>query len=123
MVAFDVSVSRTHFAAFRKRAVELVGADFPSALVCDFGHLADGGVHINVVVSPTACDDPIAGLREKLYRVVVQEFQGSFSAEHGVGPYNQAFYRTFTDEPTRALAGALHSQLDSQGLLGNVRLD
>ncbi|CAN7658465.1 FAD-binding oxidoreductase [Variovorax sp. LjRoot290] len=123
LVAFDVSVSRSRFAAFRARSVELIAAEVASALVCDFGHLGDGGVHLNIVVAPETSADAIVRLRSKLYQVVVEEFDGSFSAEHGVGPYNQAFYRCFTDQPTRALAGALHAQLDPQGRLGNVRLD
>lgn len=123
MVAFDVSVSRSRFAAFRTRALALIAAEVASALVCDFGHLGDGGVHLNIVVPPGTGADAIARLRSKLYRAVVEEFDGSFSAEHGIGPYNQAFYQRFTDPPTRALAGALHAQLDPRGRLGNVRLD
>ncbi|MGJ7494620.1 FAD-binding oxidoreductase [Variovorax sp. RT4R15] len=123
LVAFDVSVSRSRFAAFRTRAVELIAAEIASAHVCDFGHLGDGGVHLNIVVPPGTSADAIAQLRSKLYQAVVEEFDGSFSAEHGIGPYNQAFYRRFTDRPTLALAGALHAQLDPRGRLGNVRLD
>ncbi|MDR6539265.1 FAD-binding oxidoreductase [Variovorax soli] len=123
LVAFDVAVSRSRFAAFRARAIELIAAEVASALVCDFGHLGDGGMHLNIVVPPGTRVDAIAELRAKLYQAVVEEFDGSFSAEHGIGPYNQAFYRRFTDQPTRALAGALHVQLDPYGQLGNVRLD
>jgi FAD/FMN-containing dehydrogenase len=123
MVAFDVSVSRSRFAAFRTRALALIGAEVASALVCDFGHLGDGGVHLNIVVPPGTGVDAIARLRSTLYQAVVEEFDGSFSAEHGIGPFNQAFYQRFTDRPTRALAGALHAHFDPQGRLGNVRLD
>jgi FAD/FMN-containing dehydrogenase len=123
LVAFDVSVSRSRFAAFRARSIELIAAEIASALVCDFGHLGDGGVHLNIVVPPGTSADATAQLRSKLYQAVVEEFDGSFSAEHGIGPYNQAFYRRFTDQPTRELAGALHAQLDPHGRLGNVRLD
>lgn len=123
LVAFDVAVSRSRFAAFRARAIKLIASEVASALVCDFGHLGDGGMHLNIVVPPETRVDAIAELRAKLYQAVVEEFDGSFSAEHGIGPYNQAFYRRFTDQPTRALAGALHVQLDPYGQLGNVRLD
>lgn len=123
MVAFDVSVSRSRFAAFRRHAVALIEAQIPAARVCDFGHLGDGGVHLNIVVPADTCVDAIDRLRSSLYLVTVEEFEGSFSAEHGIGPYNQRFHRRFTDEPTRALAKVLHAQLDPRGHLGNVRLD
>ena len=123
LVAFDVAVSRSRFAAFRARALGLVGAHVPDARVCDFGHLGDGGVHLNIVVPRHTGDAVIQALRSAVYETVVREFDGSFSAEHGIGPYNQACHRRFTDLPTRALAGALHRHLDPAARLGNVRLD
>lgn len=123
MIAFDVSVSRSRFAAFRRRTLALVETEMPAALVCDFGHLGDGGVHFNIVVPAETGAESIDRLRASLYLVTVDEFEGSFSAEHGIGPYNDQFYRRFTDAPTRALAKALHAQLDPRARIGNVRLD
>jgi FAD/FMN-containing dehydrogenase len=37
----------------------------------------------------------------------VNEFSGSYSAEHGIGPTNAAFYRRYADEPTVSLARVL----------------
>lgn len=123
LVAFDLAVSRSRFAAFRAHALALVGAHVPAARVCDFGHLGDGGVHLNIVVPRETDDAAIQTLRTAVYDAVVREFDGSFSAEHGIGPSNQAYHRRFTDLPTRALAGALHRHLDPAARLGNVRLD
>ena len=49
MAAFDISVPRSAFAAFRGRAQDLVLMTVTDAQLCDFGHLGDGGVHLNVV--------------------------------------------------------------------------
>lgn len=58
-----------------------------------------------------------------MYDLVVNEFGGSFSAEHGVGPYNEGYFRRDTDPSTLALGAALHKHFDPHGQLGNVRLD
>lgn len=80
-------------------------------------------MHLNIVVPRDTDDIAIQALRAAVYDAVVREFDGSFGAEHGIGPYNQAYHRRFTDLPTRALAGALHRHLDPAARLGNVRLD
>lgn len=122
LVAFDVSVSRSAFAPFRAAALELVQGHIPGALVCDFGHLGDGGVHLNAVVPEDTTGQAIQGLREAVYDLVVGRFQGSFSAEHGVGPYNQVFYDRYTPAPMRALCTVLDSHFNPGHHLGNVRL-
>jgi FAD/FMN-containing dehydrogenase len=123
LVAFDVAVSRSRFARFRAHALALAGAHVASARVCDFGHLGDGGMHLNIIVPDDTPSQAIEALRVAVYDAVVREFDGSFSAEHGIGPYNHGFYQRFTDPSTRALAQALHRHLDPGGRLGNVRFD
>lgn len=122
MVAFDLSVPRSRFADFRRRALEIVTAQVADARVCDFGHLGDGGVHLNMVVPQHTSAAAITGLRDALYDAVVAEFGGSYSAEHGVGPYNEHYYRRYADPALLTLAGELKRVLDPERLNGNVRL-
>lgn len=123
MVAFDIAVPRSRFAAFRERAVRLVEDTLPGAVVCDFGHLGDGGVHLNVVVPADAGDTAIDALRDAVYALTMNEFDGSFSAEHGIGPYNQRWHAEYTEPAKLELAAALHHHFDAARRLGNVRLD
>jgi FAD/FMN-containing dehydrogenase len=123
MLAFDLSVTRSQFALLRKRALAVIATRVPEARVCDFGHLGDGGMHLNFVVPRDTSEDCIAALREAIYDLTVREFAGSYSAEHGVGPSNAAFYRRYADAATRDWAAALHRHFDPAGQLGNVRLD
>lgn len=123
MVAFDVAVPRSGFADFRERAVQLVEEVIPGTSVFDFGHLGDGGVHLNVIVPDDASDVAIGALRESLYALTVNCFAGSFSAEHGIGPYNQRWYAKYTEPAKLELAAALHHHFDATRRLGNVRLD
>ena len=123
MVAFDIAVPRSGFAEFREKAVHLVEQAVQGAVVYDFGHLGDGGVHLNVVVPRQASDTSIGTLRDAVYALTVDGFGGSFSAEHGVGPYNHRWYAEYTESAKLELATALHNHFDATRRLGNVRLD
>lgn len=123
MVAFDVAVPRSGFAEFRENAVQLVGQTVQGAVVYDFGHLGDGGVHLNVVVPSQTSEASIGALRDAVYALTVDGFGGSFSAEHGIGPYNQRWYAEYTEPAKLELAAALHHHFDPTRRLGNVRLD
>lgn len=126
VLAFDLSVPRSRMAAFTQAVSDRLAASHPMVRVCDFGHWGDGGTHLNLVWKETEAGRPAAELRADLqplvYGLCVQDWQGSYSAEHGVGPHNQRFYDAFTPEPVKGLARALKAHLDPGGLLGTTRL-
>jgi len=124
IIAFDVSVPRTRLPALRAELLRAVGAAWPFLRVCDFGHGGDGGDHFNIVWPPDAGPvydaSTVEALRDLVYDTVVKQFGGSFSAEHGVGPYNVAYYKRYTDPAERAFAGRLKHLCDPKGILGNI---
>jgi FAD/FMN-containing dehydrogenase len=124
VIAFDVSVRRSVLAAFRARVTGEIEAAWPHLRICEFGHLGDGGVHLNLVwpfdCGPVPQPQEILAIRERVYAIVVDEFRGSFSAEHGVGPYNQEVYSRHTPPEHRKLAGGLQRLFDPDRLLGTV---
>lgn len=63
----------------------------------------------------------IEALRTALYDLVAKSYQGSFSAEHGIGPFNQHYYQRYTQPEQRALAGRVQDVFDPHCLLGNTR--
>jgi FAD/FMN-containing dehydrogenase len=127
VIAFDISVPRASLAEFVDAARALVARDYPFIRACDYGHWGDGGVHLNLIwKAEDAAGRPAAELKAELqpviYALAVERFRGSFSAEHGVGPHNQAFYDRYTPDLVRAVCGDLKARLDPQGLLGTTRL-
>jgi len=126
VLAFDVSVPRSSMAAFVEAARETVAAGWPFVRFCDYGHWGDGGVHVNLVWSAAEAPRPSAKLKAelqpRLYDLAVVRFRGSYSAEHGVGPHNQAFYDLYTPELVKEVCRLLKERLDPSGLLGTVRL-
>jgi FAD/FMN-containing dehydrogenase len=125
VVAFDISVPRAQVAAFVEEARAAV-ARYPFIRPCDYGHWGDGGVHLNLIWKKEDAPKPTAELKAELqplvYDLAVTRFRGSFSAEHGIGPHNQAFYDRYTPELVKEVCRALKRRFDPQGLLGTTRL-
>ncbi len=122
LVAFDLSFRRQDVFAFCDRMKEQLPLRYPGVVICDFGHIGDGGVHF-VLAFPTSStfapgDEP--ALREWVYEIAVRDFGGSFSAEHGIGRKNQATYDRYTAGELVRLADGLKS-MTSPGRLGVAR--
>lgn len=124
VIAFDISLRRSVVQSFRSMMIKQLGERWPHLRVCDFGHLGDGGLHFNVVWPHDCAVEPSAAVveqvREHVYRALVEQFQGSFSAEHGIGPYNQAVYERFTAPDQMRLAGSLQRLANPDARLGTV---
>lgn len=126
VLGLDIGVPRSSMPAFVEAARDLLAPDYPFVRVCDFGHWADGGVHLNLVWNKEEARRPAADLKAELqplvYDLAVSRFHGSYSAEHGIGPHNQAFYDRYTPALVKQVCAALKARLDPEGLLGTTRL-
>lgn len=133
VIALDICVSRDRFVKFRTAARQAVHALAGHILVADFGHVGDGATHFNMIwPSEVPYDDEVAeALRVAVYDVV-RDNGGSFSAEHGVGPFNEHFCDRYLTAGRRALEAAITAVLDPNpprsngqpaGRDGSVRTD
>ncbi|MEO0652572.1 MAG: FAD-binding oxidoreductase, partial [Planctomycetota bacterium] len=125
VLALDLSVPRSRLAEFSSLVRTRIAERAPFVRVCDFGHWGDGGTHFNLVWNEAQVSgDPDAFARElqaAVYDWCVAEFEGSYSAEHGVGPHNRAAYERYTDSAVRSVAGALERHFDPEGRLGRFQ--
>ncbi len=123
--SLDVAFARPRIAEFRERFFRLVADRFPEWVAFDLGHYGDGGVHASVLYpfSHGHPPDPeeADALRTAVYDIVA-ELNGSFSAEHGIGPYNELYYRRYKDPAVQLLSGELKRLFDPRGILGVVNL-
>lgn len=93
----DVSVPVSRIADFLDEATEAVQRFEPGARVSAFGHVGDGNMHYDVLCPPGVDHAAFIGRWEKGSEVVhdiVARYDGSISAEHGLG-------RLKTDEARR----------------------
>jgi FAD/FMN-containing dehydrogenase len=125
VVAFDISVPRSRLGAFRQEAVALLENSYAGIKVFDFGHWGDGGLHFNLVIPEQLIADfpplRVNALRQEIYDLAVLKYKGSFSAEHGIGPFNQQFYARYASPEQLALAARMQNVFDPQHLLGVTR--
>lgn len=123
-LSFDVSFPRGALAGFVADAEQWLAAAHPALRCHAFGHFGDGGCHLVVSIPHTEAEryGPLqqVALRGALYDRVVRA-GGCFSAEHGVGPVNIAYYRKHVPAAHRQLAGAVQHAIDPLGLVGRVR--
>jgi len=136
VIGHDVAVPRAALADLVTRATAAVRDRWPDATVADFGHWGDGGVHLNVVFPPGAAtggatdDEPdhavdealVDSVHDLVFAIAVDEFGGTFSAEHGVGPANAAWWRRTASDPVVGLVAAMRSVCDPLDLLGHPGL-
>lgn len=125
VIGLDVSLPRGRMTSFRDAATGWVRSRHPELLVCGFGHRGDGGDHFNLVI-PHAHDhafppETVTAIREALYRMLVEDFDGSYSAEHGIGPVNLPHHRELADPTQQALSRLIQQCLDPNAFLGRVR--
>jgi glycolate oxidase len=83
-----------------------------------FGHVGDGNIHVNIMVSP---DDPDAMRRAReaeaeLFHGVVA-LGGAISGEHGIGVTKSAYLGLGVDPVTIALMQRVKAAFDPRGLL------
>ncbi|MDR3670855.1 MAG: FAD-binding oxidoreductase [Holophaga sp.] len=126
VLAFDLAVPRSRLPAFTDAVKAWLQAEHPCFRVCDFGHWGDGGTHLNLVWreqdSPIPAAQLVPQVQRRIYQIAVQDFAGSYSAEHGVGPHNQASFDAYTSPAQKAAGAALKARFDPDGMLGTVRL-
>ncbi len=87
-IKHDVSVPVASVPAFLRQAIAAVEAMVPGCRPVPFGHMGDGNIHFNVS-QPIGADKAAYLARwdemNALVHGIVHEFNGSVSAEHGIG--------------------------------------
>ena len=79
-----------------------------------FGHAADGNTHTGVQVGETP--SPLQAIDQMVY-TVVGNFNGLFSAEHGIGTLKKAYLGHSKSAAEIAQMRALKTMFDPAGLL------
>ncbi len=109
---FDVTVAVSDLPNFivktRQRIFE-TNADWS---VFIFGHAADGNMHVNVM-GPTANDE----LVDEVVLQVVADFNGSISAEHGIGSAKKKWLSLSRSQTEIDMMKAIKGAIDPQGLM------
>jgi FAD/FMN-containing dehydrogenase len=116
----DVSVPVNAVPDFIDKASAAVEALVPGGRVCAFGHLGDGNVHFNLS-QPVGADKAAFLARwdevNDVVFAIVAKFNGSISAEHGIGVMKRELLPSVKDPVAYDLMRSLKRMLDPQGIL------
>ena len=90
----DISVKVSLIPKFIKAVDKLVTQAYPDFEIIWFGHIGDGNVHLNILkpetISPNEFYEKCSRVSPKIFKIV-EDFEGSISAEHGVGLLKKQF--------------------------------
>jgi FAD/FMN-containing dehydrogenase len=84
----DISIPVARIAAFVDEAGAALQAFSPGVRLCPFGHAGDGNLHFDILAADGESVEEHLARRERSHRIVndlVERYQGSISAEHGLG--------------------------------------
>ena len=119
-IKHDVSVPIGAVPEFLAEAGEAVARRMPGARLVAFGHMGDGNIHFNVS-QPVGADKTAfladwEGMNEVVHAIVAR-YQGSFSAEHGIGRLKRDLLARAKDPAALDVMRRLKAALDPDGLL------
>ncbi len=115
----DISLPVESIDNFHKDAQIMISNFLPNLKTIYFGHLGDGNLHYNVFGNgslPDGFEGKSLELTRELYKIV-HNYNGSFSAEHGIGQLKKDSLKTHKDEVAYSIMGLIKKQLDPQGIM------
>jgi len=120
-IKHDISIPVSRIPDFVAETDALLQREIPGVRLVDFGHLGDGNLHYNVQ-APEGGDNKafLRDWEEKVNHLVfgqVHKFDGSISAEHGVGELKVHKLPTYKDPTALAMMRAIKQALDPQNIL------
>ena len=116
----DIALPVGNLEAFCADLTALLAANYPDLEICNFGHIGDGNLHVNIM-KPEALDKPgflarTRALDPEMF-ALVRRHQGSISAEHGIGLLKKPYLSYSRTEHEMSVLRSLKQALDPNGLL------
>jgi len=120
-IKHDISIPVSRIPAFVAETDALLQREIPGVRLVDFGHLGDGNLHYNVQ-APEGGDNKafLRDWEDKVNTLVfdqVHKFDGSISAEHGVGELKAHKLPQYKDATALAMMRAIKQALDPNNTL------
>ncbi|HEX5687483.1 MAG TPA: FAD-linked oxidase C-terminal domain-containing protein, partial [Ideonella sp.] len=125
-IKHDISIPVSRIPAFVAETDALLEREVPGVRLVNFGHLGDGNLHYNVQAPAGSHNGDF--LREHEARInmlvydAVEKFDGSFSAEHGVGSLKIDKLEKHKSPVALDMMRAIKRGLDPQNILNPGRV-
>lgn len=119
-IKHDISVPVSRIPDLLTRADALLNEAFPGIRVVAFGHVGDGNLHYNLSKPDAQENKAFIASQPAVNRLVhdlVNELNGSISAEHGLGQLKRDELLRYKSPVEMALMRSIKQALDPQGLM------
>ncbi|PAV48349.1 FAD-binding oxidoreductase [Pseudomonas sp. HAR-UPW-AIA-41] len=116
----DISVTVSKVPAFLHDIDRIVGENYPDFEVVWFGHIGDGNLHLNILKPDNLSKDEFFAKCATVNKWVfetVQKYNGSISAEHGVGMTKRDYLHYSRSEAEIAYMKAVKAVFDPNGIM------
>jgi FAD/FMN-containing dehydrogenase len=116
----DISVLISHVPAFIKEIDAIVQHSYPDFEICWFGHIGDGNLHLNILKPAALSKDEFFAKCQEVNQYVfetVKKYNGSISAEHGVGMTKKPYLHYSRSAAELAYMKALKQVFDPNGIM------
>ncbi|WP_375162945.1 FAD-binding oxidoreductase [Pseudomonas sp. LS44] len=116
----DISVTVSQVPAFLHDIDRIVGEHYPDFEIIWFGHIGDGNLHLNILKPDALSKDEFfakcATVNQWVFETV-QKYNGSISAEHGVGMTKRDYLTYSRSEAEIAYMKAIKAAFDPNGIM------
>ena len=115
----DISLPQSALAPFYDEMVAGIRAIDPNLWICGYGHIGDGNLHFNLIAdekSNADFDSKKVDLYELLYEKVAK-YNGSISAEHGIGQTKRAQLAKVKAPEILDVMKAIKASIDPKNLM------
>ena len=116
----DISVTIGKVPAFLRDIDEIVASNYPDFEVVWFGHIGDGNLHLNILKPEDMDKDEFfakcATVNQWVFETV-EKYNGSISAEHGVGMTKRDYLHYSRSPEEIAVMKAVKAVFDPNGIM------
>ncbi|MGC8517398.1 MAG: FAD-binding oxidoreductase [Steroidobacteraceae bacterium] len=116
----DISVPVAAIPDFIERAGDWVHRHVPDGRLIAYGHAGDGNLHFNINQAPKTDRDAFLARGDTVKRAIhdlVRDFDGSISAEHGIGRLKVAELERYAPAVELELMRAVKHAFDPNGIM------
>lgn len=121
----DVSVLITYVPDFIAEIDNIVADNYPDFQVCWFGHIGDGNLHLNILKPENLSKDEFFEKCQIVNKYVfdtVKKYNGSISAEHGVGMTKKPYLTYTRPEEEIAYLREIKKVFDPNGIMNKGKI-
>ena len=120
IITNDISIPLNKMEEFFNVAEDNIKKILPNIQFHPFGHIGDGNIHFNMIVPQSISSESYIQIRDNIYFYInslVEDFGGSFSAEHGIGQIKKTSLLKFKSTNEIDLMKNLKKVFDPKSIL------